>query len=104
MGYEVDVGAIIGGYSLSQGWYVTAWRAIPGEFAPGQWYRLALALEADNSPGVSVVIADTHNTGRSGEGVFVGNDHLQYAAMTVYNNGNGTASIRLNWLSTPSHF
>jgi hypothetical protein len=103
MSYEVDLGAIIAGYSLSPGWFVTVSQAIPFEFAAGQWYRLALALEADNSPGVSVVIADTHNTGRSGEGVFIGDDGLQNASMTVYNNGKGTASFRINWLSSPSH-
>jgi hypothetical protein len=104
MSYEVDVGDILGGYSLQQGWIVTAWQAIPGEFAPGQWFRLAPQLDADNSPGVSIAIADTANSGRSGEGLFIDANGNQNAAMTIINNGTGTAVITINWLSTPSHF
>ena len=41
MSYEVDVGNI-GGFTLSgEGWLVTLWNSMPGEFAPGQWFRLA---------------------------------------------------------------
>ena len=103
MSYEVDVGNI-GSFTLSQGWLVTMWNSMPGEFAPGQWFRLAPQLDLDNSSGVSIVIGDTANTGRSGEGIFIDNDGLQNAAMTVFNNGTGTASGAINWLSTPSHF
>jgi hypothetical protein len=76
MSYEVDVGNI-GSFTLSQGWLVTMWNSMPGEFAPGQWFRLALQLDPDNSSGVSIVIGDTGNTGRPGEGIFIDNDGLQ---------------------------
>jgi hypothetical protein len=112
MSYEVDVGAIIANYSLARGWVVTVWQSVPGEFAPGQWFRLAPALEAHNLPGVSIVIADTANSGRSGEAVWIDGNGNQNAAMTIKNvtdpnsttAGAGTAVLRINWLSTPSHF
>ena len=50
------------------------------------------------------MIGDTANTGRSGEGIFIDNDGLQNAAMTVFNTGTGTASLTINWLSTPNDF
>jgi hypothetical protein len=103
MSYEVDVGAI-GNFTLSEGWLVTMWSPNPGEFAPGQWFRLAPQLSPDNSPGVSIAIGDTGDTGRSGEGIFIDGDGNQNAAMTVLNNGKGTAALTINWLSTPSHF
>jgi hypothetical protein len=103
MSYEVDVGSI-GSYTLSQGWLVTMWGPNPVDFAPGQWFRLAPQLDPDNSAGVSIVIGDTANTGRSGEGIFIDNDGLQNPGMTVFNNGTGTASLTINWLSAPSHF
>jgi hypothetical protein len=110
--YEVDVGGFIARYSLARGWIVTVWNANPGEFAPGQWFRLSPHLEAGNLPGISIVIADTANSGRSGEGVFIDGNGNQNAAMTIKNTtdpnsttaGNGTALLGINWLSTPSHF
>lgn len=102
MDYKVNVGAI-GDFTLSERWLVTMWNAISGEFAPGQWFRLAPQLNSDNSPGVSIVIGDTANGGRSGEAIWIDADGNQNAAMTVRNMGTGTASLRINWLSSPSH-
>jgi hypothetical protein len=101
--YEVDVGNI-GSFTLSPGWVVTIWSSMPGEFAPGQWFRLAPQLDPDNSVGVSIVIGDTGNSfGRSGEAIWIGDDGHQNAAMTIKNVGVGIARITVNWLSTPSH-
>jgi hypothetical protein len=103
MSYEVDVGDI-GSFTLSVGWFVTMWAPNSGEFAPGQWFRLAPQLNRDNSPGVNISIADTASSGRYGESIWIDNNGNQNAAMTVINTGNGTADLTINWLSTPSHF
>ena len=108
----VDTGEL-GSVTLLQNWYVTVWntahesRGLGGlftgdEFQPGQWFRAAPYLEADNSPGVSIVIGDSGTAGgRSGEAVWIDANGNVNVALTVVNVGTGTAAIGINWLSAP---
>jgi len=107
----VDLGEL-GYYTLSEDWIVTVWNNLPvvgiglgftnSEAKPGQWYRVAPWLDADNSPGVSIAIGDSGTAnGRSGEALSIDDNGNVVVAMTVVNTGKGTAAVGFQWLSAP---
>jgi hypothetical protein len=106
----VDTGQL-GYYTLKEGWYVTVSNTLPeliyltyeeSDSAPGQWYRAAPWLDADNSPGVSVVIGDSGTAGgRSGEALSINDTGKVVVGITVKNVGKGTAAVGFEWLSAP---
>jgi hypothetical protein len=49
----------LGYYTVSENAAVTLWNSDDQEFRPRQWGRSAPWLDKDNSPGVSIAIADT---------------------------------------------
>jgi hypothetical protein len=95
MSYKVDVGNI-GSCTLAANYQVVLSASVPGEFAPGQWFRLAPQLSSDNSVGTSIrTVAD---------GIFIDAGGNQNASILIWNNGQSVAQLTVNWLSTPSHY
>jgi hypothetical protein len=67
-----------------------------GSIAPNHWYRLAIALEPGNSPGVKLQIIE--------ETVEVAADGAHMATITVKNIGNAPAVYRTVLIAAPSMF
>ena len=90
----VDFGGVAEG-TLEIGRDATISVSWPGEIGPGQWFRLAPQLNAENSRGTSVLIIE--------EGISIDQNGTHLAWLHVRNNGVSPATWAVNVLSAPSH-
>lgn len=98
---EEGKGGLVGSVTLSEGWSVTVWSHNPSEYAPGEWLHLVPHLNNGDSPGVSIAAGNADPAG-PGESIFVEKFGRRNAAMTVINDGTGTADLTINWRSSSS--
>ena len=92
---SVEVNVFDGGIvHLPQGESHGSLYRFSGTIQPSQWCRFTIALESDNSPGVSLKVIS--------ESFEVDPDGVHSASIVVQNTGIGTASYRAALLVAPA--
>jgi hypothetical protein len=100
-GQTVAVGNLTSVVTLPPNRIATLWSQ-GVSFRPGTFFRLAPQLDAANSKGAAIEIADTNDgAGRGGEVVWRNDDGTQTPAITVINRSNENVSFVINYLIAP---
>jgi|SRR5271170_2400923 len=98
----VDLGPLYN-FSLAAGQAMTqSYVAEGNEFQPGQWFRAAISLASDNSPGATVAYGDSGSwPSVHGEKVVMGDNGAIELHVTIECVGSERVTGTLMWLSAP---